>query len=155
MAPFGPQLPMVNATACPQLGRADAAFPALSLVNRQKLVRLSSMLDGAVNNSRKQRGRPFRPGTSGNRRGRPRGARNKRTIADQEIIASGISPLAFLCSVFRNEKQPMKRRIEAARCAAPYVHPRLSVTPFSPLQSESDQAKSFEVSFVYPPKPPE
>jgi hypothetical protein len=113
------------------------------------------MFDGAVNNSGKQRGRPFKPGMSGNVRGRPRGARNKRTIADQEIIASGISPLAFLYSVFRDAKQPMKRRIEAAKCAAPYVHARLSVTPFSPLQSESDQAKSFVVEFVTPPMPPE
>jgi hypothetical protein len=30
----------------------------------------------AVNNSTKQRGRPFKPGESGNVRGRPRGSRN-------------------------------------------------------------------------------
>src|SRR5262245_20949487 len=146
---------MVNATACPQLGELTQHPRRFRWSTDRNLLRLSSMLDGAINNSGKQRGRPFRPGTSGNRRGRPRGARNKRTIADLEIIASGMSPLAFLCSVFRNEKQPMQRRIEAARCAAPDVHPRLSVSPFSPLQSESDQARLFEVNFGYPPKPPD
>src|ERR1700747_1650741 len=72
------------------------------------------MLD-AVNNS-KNRGRAVAP-----------------TIADQEVLASGMSPLAFLCSVYRDAKQPMKRRIEAAKCAAPYLHPRLCATPFSSL----------------------
>ena len=113
------------------------------------------MFDGAVNNSGKQRGRPFKPGMSGNVRGRPTGSRNKRTIADQEIIASGISPLAFLCSVYRDAKQPMRRRIEAAKSAAPYVHARLSVTEFSPLQTKSDEVKSLLVRFVTPPMPPE
>ena len=114
------------------------------------------MLD-AVNNSKKQgsRGRPFKLGTSGNLRGRPKGSRNKRTIADQEVLASGMSPLAFLCSVYRDAKQPMKRRIEAAKCAAPYLHPRLCATPFSSLQSEPSPACSIRVEFVTPPKPPE
>ena len=40
-------------------------------------------------------------------------ARNKRTIADQEVLASGMLPLAFLCSVYRDAKQaaaPPRRR---------------------------------------------
>src|SRR5712691_233756 len=109
------------------------------------------MLD-AVNNSKQHwsrpRGRPFKPGVSGNVRGRPKGARNKRTIADREIVASGMSPLAFLCSVFRDAKQPMKRRIEAAKSAAPYVHAKLSVTPFSPLEPEPPRDTSITVTFV-------
>jgi hypothetical protein len=115
------------------------------------------MLDDAVKNSREQRprGRPFQPGRSGNKAGRPKGARNKRTIADQEIIAAGMSPLDFLCLVFRDPKQPMKRRIEAAKCAAPYVHPRLSVSPFPPLHSERDQNIRLVAEFVSPPRPPE
>jgi hypothetical protein len=82
------------------------------------------------------------------------GQQIKRTIADQEVLASGMSPLAFLCSVYRDAKQPMKRRIEAAKCAAPYLHPRLCATPFSPLQSEPSPA-CITVEFVTPPKPPE
>jgi hypothetical protein len=79
-------------------------------------------------NQQRPRGRPFPAGRSGNPRGRPKGSRNKRTIADKEIIASGVSPLDFLCSIFRDARQPMRRRIEAAKCAAPYFHPRLAAT---------------------------
>jgi hypothetical protein len=48
----------------------------------------------------------------------------------------------------------MKRRIEAAKSAAPYVHPKLSVTAFSPLQLEPNQDTKIEVVFVNPPKQP-
>jgi hypothetical protein len=116
------------------------------------------MLD-AVNNAKQQRSRPyghlFKPGVSGNVRGRPKGSRNKRTIADREIVASGMSPLAFLCSVFRDAKQPMKRRIEAAKSAAPYVHAKLSVTGFSPLESRSDEPNLIEIVSVDAPTPPD
>jgi hypothetical protein len=102
------------------------------------------MLD-AVNNSKKTgpRGRPFKPGVGGNPRGRPKGSRN------------GMSPLAFLCSGYRDAKQPMKGRIEAAKCAAPYLHPKLSATPFSALQSELGPTPSIKIEFVTPLKPPE
>ena len=59
----------------------------------------------------------------------------------------------FPFSVYRDAKQPMKRRIEAAKCAAPYLHPRLCATPFSSLQSEP--SPSVRVEFVTPPKPSE
>jgi hypothetical protein len=108
------------------------------------------MFNGAVNNSEKQRGKPFKPGTSGNPRGRPRGARNKRSIADQEVAASGMSPLAFLCSVFRNPKQPMKRRIEAAKSAAPYMHARLAATLLLPPQ---EQLGDNRIELVFVPGP--
>jgi hypothetical protein len=62
--------------------------------------------------------------------GRKRGTPNRRTIAQQEIVASGMSPLDFLCAVYRDPKQSMTRRIEAAKCAAPYIHPRISTTDF-------------------------
>ena len=38
--------------------------------------------DAAENTAPKQRGRPFRPGASGNPRGRPKGARNRATVTD-------------------------------------------------------------------------
>jgi hypothetical protein len=80
------------------------------------------MLDDAA---RKQRGRPFKPGTSGNPRGRPKGSRNKRTRMQAEAAAAaGQLPLDFLLCLMRDPTAPVDRRLEAARCAAPYCHSR-------------------------------
>ena len=80
----------------------------------------------AVNNSRKQRARPFRPGELGNRRGRPLGSLNKRTRALLEAAqAGGEMPLDFLLRLMRDPRSPIVRRLEAAKAAAPFLHPRL------------------------------
>src|SRR5215831_7282599 len=81
----------------------------------------------AVNKPAKQRGRPFKPGQSGNPSGRPRGARNKRSLANIEVAQSGGQlPLDFLLSVMRNVSQPQERRGEGAKAAAPYLHSKLA-----------------------------
>ena len=85
------------------------------------------MSDYAVNNSRKQRGRPFSQGTSGNPRGRPKGSRNKRTLAQVETAAAaGEAPLNYMLRVMRDVTVPADRRDEMAKAAAPYVHPKLA-----------------------------
>jgi hypothetical protein len=59
--------------------------------------------------------------------GRPKGSRNKRTLELQrKIEESGLTPLAYLLSVMRNEQAEEPVRLEAAKAAAPYVHSRLS-----------------------------
>lgn len=65
--------------------------------------------------------------------GRPRGSRNRRTIAlsqataeAQQAARTGETPLDFLLRVMRNTKNAMQIRIDAAKAAAPYIHPRLS-----------------------------
>ena len=59
--------------------------------------------------------------------GRKPGAATKKTreIADK-AAAEGVSPLEYMLGVLRDEKQPTAMRFEAAKAAAPFVHPRLS-----------------------------
>lgn len=63
------------------------------------------------------------------RGGRQQGAANKRTreIADKAVQA-GITPLEYLLSILRDEKEERSVRIDAAKASAPYIHPRLQNT---------------------------
>lgn len=57
------------------------------------------------------------------RAGRP----NKATKAREQIVSQqGVTPLAYLLKVLRDESQDQPARMDAAKAAAPYVHPRLS-----------------------------
>lgn len=59
--------------------------------------------------------------------GRKPGSRNKKTEQQiQAVEQSGLTPLDYLLSVMRDEANEAKDRVEAAKAAAPYVHPRLS-----------------------------
>jgi hypothetical protein len=44
-----------------------------------------------------------------------------------EPVAADVSPLDFLCSVYRDAGLPLGTRIRAATSAAQYCHPRISV----------------------------
>lgn len=68
-----------------------------------------------------QRGRPKGyPKTGGRKKGTP----NKRTQILEQKAAEGITPLDFLLSVLRNEELPVEIRLDAAKAAAPFIHPR-------------------------------
>jgi hypothetical protein len=42
------------------------------------------------------------------------------------IEASGLTPLDYMLSILRDEGATPAERIDAAKAAAPYVHPRLA-----------------------------
>ena len=59
--------------------------------------------------------------------GRPKGSKNKRTIALEEAMAAGGElPKGFMLRVMRDESQPMPLRADMAKAVAPYCHPRLN-----------------------------
>lgn len=66
--------------------------------------------------------------------GRKAGSVNKRTIAHKELAAraaaEGESPLEFMLRVMRTSDDE-SQRFEAAKAAAPYVHPRLAAVEHS------------------------
>src|SRR5262245_27796106 len=105
----------------------------------------------AVNKSEKQRGRPFKPGTSGNPHGRPRGSRNKRTQALVEAAQNGGElPLDYMLRVMRDPNAPSKRRDEMAKAAAPFLHSKLASIE-NPKIQEGSRLTGIEVRFVIPP----
>ena len=67
--------------------------------------------------------------------GRKAGSLNKRTQDIAEALSEGLSPLEFLTNVYRNVQEDMARRVDAAKAAAPYVHPRRA-----PVGSDGEDA---------------
>lgn len=67
--------------------------------------------------------------------GRKKGAVTKATVIRQEMLAraaaAGLSPLEFMLNILRDESADFKDRFEAAKHAAPYVHPRLAAVEHS------------------------
>jgi hypothetical protein len=59
--------------------------------------------------------------------GRVKGVPNKASVKrEQEIAASGKTPLDFMLDTMRDEEKPFDIRLDAAKSAAPYVHPKLA-----------------------------
>lgn len=59
--------------------------------------------------------------------GRPKGAATKKTreIADR-AASDGLTPLEYMLDILRDVSADPAQRFEAAKHAAPYVHPKLS-----------------------------
>jgi hypothetical protein len=59
--------------------------------------------------------------------GRKKGTPNKATAKKaEEIAASGLTPLEYMLQIMRDERQTDQVRLDAAKAAAPYVHPKLA-----------------------------
>ena len=60
--------------------------------------------------------------------GRKPGAVSKRTreVAEAIITDGEMTPLEFLTKVYRDVNEEMSRRVDAAKAAAQYVHPKLA-----------------------------
>ena len=72
------------------------------------------------------------PVTKTSGQGRRKGSLNRKTKAIAVALAeTGLTPLEYLCSVFQDEKNELGIRVDAAKSAAPYIHPRLSAVTMS------------------------
>lgn len=86
-------------------------------------------------------GRPFQPGHP-RFGGRKPGTKNKIIEArESALLRSGLSPLDFLITTFRNEAEPTSVRVDAARTVCQFIYPRLSSLDFEcPQRSTDDRA---------------
>lgn len=88
--------------------------------------------------------------------GRKKGTPNRATAAKAaELAASGVLPLDFMLDVMRDPAKDFDVRLDAAKSAAPYVHPKLAAIEHTgadggPIETkdvtESDLAR--EVAFL-------
>lgn len=74
-----------------------------------------------MSNQGNQRGGK-RPGS-----GRKPGSKNTRTAElARKAAEAGLTPLEYLLSLMRDEERETNVRLDAAKAAAPYVHPKLA-----------------------------
>ena len=66
------------------------------------------------------------PKLGGRKKGIPNKSTAERVKKAQEIAESGITPLEYLLSVMRDTRNMDNVRIDAAKAAAPYIHPKLA-----------------------------
>lgn len=63
------------------------------------------------------------------RGGRAPGSRNKRTQALMELAEEGETPCAFALRVMRDDATSIELKVQAAKLAAPFIHPRPQPEP--------------------------
>jgi hypothetical protein len=88
--------------------------------------------------------------------GRRKGTPNKATAAKAaEIAESGVTPLDFMLTVMRDAEKEFDVRLDAAKSAAPYVHPKLAAIEHTgadggPIQTEElgDTDRARRIAFL-------
>lgn len=64
--------------------------------------------------------------------GRPKGAASKMNEAARAKAAEeGITPLAYMLAILRDDTKDSETRMDAAKSAAPYLHARLAAVELS------------------------
>ena len=86
--------------------------------------------------------------------GRPKGSKNRLTLKAErlakEVRASGRDPVEFLLDVMQNDSDK-GMRLEAAKAAAPFVRPRLSVSEVTnrdPNEEKSEEELAARVRYI-------
>lgn len=83
-------------------------------------------------------------GQSGNPAGRPRGKLNQFAMETaRQVEESGQTPVDLLVSMYRDVSLDIKLRIDAARAAAPYVHPRLATSEVDLTTTPKESAEEY------------
>lgn len=80
--------------------------------------------------------------------GRKKGVRNHASAAKAaEIAATGETPLDYMLRIMRDESKSEVMRLDAAKSAAGYVHPKLASIEHSDPNGDPLPAPVFQVTF--------
>src|SRR5262245_8340863 len=72
--------------------------------------------------------------------------------AEPAPVGAEVTPLDFLCAVYRNAGLPLAVRIRAASTAAQYVHPKLAVIATGPGGNIAERLERLIREQRQPPK---
>ena len=75
-----------------------------------------------------------------------------REIADQ-AASEGITPLEFMLQVMRDDNAERSERLDMAKAAAPYIHPRLSTVEAKVEAAVTNRVRRIERVVVDPTNP--
>lgn len=85
-----------------------------------------------------------RPG-AGRPKGKPNGATVKRTEHATALLEAGVTPLQIMVEMARGERKYDEDILEAAKAAAPYMHPKLSSVDMNAEVTVSHEEKLREL----------
>lgn len=74
-------------------------------------------------------------------KGRPKGSKNRRQSVLAKAKQLGFDPLVYALEIAANEKLPRPERMEAAKIALPYCHPKLSSSHTTKATGEKTHAE--------------
>ena len=100
--------------------------------------------DNFLQKQQKQRGRPFEKGRSGNPSGRPRGSRNRSTLAAQMLLQGEAEALTRKTVELALDGDPAALRLCLDRLIAPHRE-RLVPLALPPMREPADLAAAMEV----------
>lgn len=74
---------------------------------------------------------------------RPVGSRNVKTqVWLDKVNASGVTPVEFLLERFRDESEDLSVRIDCAKAAAPYCHPKIMAIAHANLTPNGEETET-------------
>src|SRR5262245_21303200 len=98
-------------------------------------------MDDAETTARKQRGRPFTKGQSGNPKGRPIGSRNKATAAPEALLGGEARTLTRKCINLAKKGNPTALRLCMERLLSPVKGRPVALT-LPPVETVADVLKA-------------
>jgi len=102
------------------------------MATKKKPAKKKVKAKSTVKSEKKQRGKPFKSGESGNPKGRPKGAKSWKTLLVEERLEElKFDPIAVMVDLANDKKAPMAIRAKLASDLAGFVFPKRKAVELS------------------------